>query len=182
MPEEGEPPFHLGGAAAAETVVGQRTTAGTAAAAMPAAAAAGCIAQCFQAGSWRAPPVPWECESELQVRHLRLLLGFLLDDRLAENSPVVLEGGYVPEMIAAWFRIGQSFALWGDAVEITGDGCRTLRRGENSVSGSWQGGVAQCGPPLEAGINRIDFATQPGGAYYGLGLITDGHRQGGAPH
>lgn len=54
--------------------------------------------------SWHRPPAPWECRSELQPRLLRLLLAYLLHDRLAEDCAVFLEGGRIPELIAACFR------------------------------------------------------------------------------
>ena len=54
--------------------------------------------------TWHLPPAPWECRSELQPRLLRLLLAFLLHDRLAQDCVVFLEGGRIPELIAACFR------------------------------------------------------------------------------
>ena len=61
-------------------------------------------AEQYAESAWKVPSAPWECESELQVRQLRLLLGFLLHDRLACDCNAFLESGHIPELISEHFR------------------------------------------------------------------------------
>ena len=51
------------------------------------------------------------CSSELRAAQLRLLLGFLHSDRLAEHCALVLEAGRVTETIAACFRVRTAVSL-----------------------------------------------------------------------
>ena len=60
---------------------------------------------------WRLPTSPAECESQLQVAQLRLMLAFLFNERLTEHSPVLLEGGRTVETIAASISTSNSCCL-----------------------------------------------------------------------
>ena len=73
--------------------------------------AEGAIVSLARDGRWRR----WSssggvvrCRTELQAAQLRLLLGFLHSDRLAEHCPLALEAGRVTETIAACFQVRNS--------------------------------------------------------------------------
>lgn len=53
--------------------------------------------------AWDVPTAPWECQSELQVRRFRLLVAFLLHDRLAKDCDAFLENVDVLQHIALCF-------------------------------------------------------------------------------
>ena len=60
---------------------------------------------------WRPPASPAQCESQLQVAQLRLMLAFLFNERLTEHCPLLLEGGIMVETIATCLSTSNSASL-----------------------------------------------------------------------
>ena len=111
------------------------------------------LEQARQGGQWEKPhgkpPKSWECRTELQAIQLRLLLAFLLHDRLAVDCQCVVEWGRIPEMISVWIReLGQHRLFGGGSGEIVAHNARI-----------WND------PGLGGAVEHI---REEGGLYYGV--------------